>query len=109
MSTPSLLPTTLVGSYPQPDWLIDRERLGERLPPRVRAQELWRVSGPWLEGRVSANRGWRAVNGSLVHPAASSAASRRRLAARGRVLGRPDSWTIGAPCVLATNAEPLAG
>src|SRR6266545_1682583 len=45
----------------------------------------------------------------LVHPAASSAASRRRLAARGRVLGRPDSWTIGAPCVLATNAEPLAG
>ena len=45
----------------------------------------------------------------LVHPAGSSAASRRRLAARGRVLGRPDSWTIGAPCVLATNAEPLAG
>ncbi len=43
------------------------------------------------------------------HQAASSAASRRRLAARGRVLGRPDSWTIGAPCVLATNAEPLAG
>ena len=49
MSTPSLLPTTLVGSYPQPDWLIDRERLGERLPPRIRAQELWRVSEPWLE------------------------------------------------------------
>jgi 5-methyltetrahydropteroyltriglutamate--homocysteine methyltransferase len=49
MSTPSLLPTTLVGSYPQPDWLIDRGRLGERLPPRIRAQELWRVSEPWLE------------------------------------------------------------
>jgi 5-methyltetrahydropteroyltriglutamate--homocysteine methyltransferase len=44
-----LLPTTLVGSYPQPDWLIDRERLGERLPPRVRAQEIWRVAEPWLE------------------------------------------------------------
>ena len=38
-----LLPSTLVGSYTQPDWLIDRERLGARLPPRVRAKELWRV------------------------------------------------------------------
>jgi 5-methyltetrahydropteroyltriglutamate--homocysteine methyltransferase len=41
--------TTVVGSYPQPDWLIDRERLGDRLPPRVRARELWRVSEPFLE------------------------------------------------------------
>ena len=41
--------TTVVGSYPQPDWLIDRERLGERLPPRVRARELWRVPEPLLE------------------------------------------------------------
>jgi 5-methyltetrahydropteroyltriglutamate--homocysteine methyltransferase len=38
-----LLPTTIVGSYPQPDWLIDREGLGSRLPPRVRARELWRI------------------------------------------------------------------
>ena len=44
-----LLVTTVVGSYPQPDWLIDRERLGERLPPRVRARELWRVPEPFLE------------------------------------------------------------
>ena len=44
-----LLVTTVVGSYPQPGWLIDRERLGERLPPRVRAQELWRVPEPFLE------------------------------------------------------------
>jgi 5-methyltetrahydropteroyltriglutamate--homocysteine methyltransferase len=44
-----LLPTTVVGSYPQPEWLIDRERLGSRLPPRVRARELWRVSEPFLE------------------------------------------------------------
>ena len=43
------LVTTVVGSYPQPDWLIDRERLGERLPPRVRARELWRVPEPLLE------------------------------------------------------------
>ena len=41
--------TTVVGSYPQPEWLIDRERLGERLPPRVRARELWRVPEPFLE------------------------------------------------------------
>jgi 5-methyltetrahydropteroyltriglutamate--homocysteine methyltransferase len=43
------LVTTVVGSYPQPDWLIDRERLGSRLPPRVRARELWRVPEPFLE------------------------------------------------------------
>ncbi|MDQ3875045.1 MAG: 5-methyltetrahydropteroyltriglutamate--homocysteine methyltransferase [Actinomycetota bacterium] len=43
------LATTVVGSYPQPNWLIDRERLGERLPPRVRARELWRVPEPFLE------------------------------------------------------------
>ncbi|MFN2629204.1 MAG: 5-methyltetrahydropteroyltriglutamate--homocysteine methyltransferase [Gaiellaceae bacterium] len=49
METSTLLPTTLVGSYPQPDWLIDRERLGERLPPRVPAPEIWRVPEPWLE------------------------------------------------------------
>lgn len=44
-----LLETTLVGSYPQPDWLIDRSRLGARLPPRVRARELWRVEEALLE------------------------------------------------------------
>ena len=43
-----LFPTTLVGSYPQPDWLIDRERLGGRFPPRVRAKELWRVDAAHL-------------------------------------------------------------
>jgi 5-methyltetrahydropteroyltriglutamate--homocysteine methyltransferase len=39
----------VVGSYPQPEWLIDRERLGARLPPRVRARELWRVPEAFLE------------------------------------------------------------
>ena len=43
-----LFPTTLVGSYPQPDWLIDRAKLAGRFPPRVRAKELWRVPEPWL-------------------------------------------------------------
>jgi 5-methyltetrahydropteroyltriglutamate--homocysteine methyltransferase len=43
-----LFPTMLVGSYPQPDWLIDRERLAARFPPRVRARELWRVPEPYL-------------------------------------------------------------
>jgi 5-methyltetrahydropteroyltriglutamate--homocysteine methyltransferase len=39
-----LFPTTLVGSYPQPEWLIDRQKLAGRFPPRVRARELWRVA-----------------------------------------------------------------
>jgi 5-methyltetrahydropteroyltriglutamate--homocysteine methyltransferase len=44
-----LFPTTLVGSYPQPEWLIDRQRLAGRFPPRVRALELWRVPQPLLQ------------------------------------------------------------
>lgn len=43
-----LFPTTLVGSYPQPEWLIDREKLSGRFPPRTRARELWRLPDPWL-------------------------------------------------------------
>jgi 5-methyltetrahydropteroyltriglutamate--homocysteine methyltransferase len=43
------LATTVVGSYPQPDWLIDRGMLAARLPPRVPARELWRVDEAWLE------------------------------------------------------------
>ncbi len=48
MST-ALFPASLVGSFPQPDWLIDRARLSHQLPPRVRAQQLWRVMPEWLE------------------------------------------------------------
>ncbi len=44
-----LLPTTLVGSYPQPDWLIDRALLASTMPPRVRLHALWRVGPEWLE------------------------------------------------------------
>lgn len=44
-----LFPTSLVGSYPQPDWLIDRAKLAGRFPPRVRSKELWRVAPEWLE------------------------------------------------------------
>jgi 5-methyltetrahydropteroyltriglutamate--homocysteine methyltransferase len=43
-----LLPTSLVGSYAQPEWLIDRKKLAGRFPPRVRARELWRVAPEWL-------------------------------------------------------------
>ena len=43
-----LLPTTVVGSYPQPNWLIDRARLGSKVP-RVRAPEIWRISGEHLQ------------------------------------------------------------
>lgn len=43
-----LFPTMLVGSYPQPEWLIDRAKLAGRFPPRVRARELWRIPEPLL-------------------------------------------------------------
>ena len=44
-----ILPTTVVGSYPQPDWLVDRAVLGSRLPPRTRALEIWRPLPEFLE------------------------------------------------------------
>jgi 5-methyltetrahydropteroyltriglutamate--homocysteine methyltransferase len=44
-----LLPTTIVGSYPQPEWLIDRAKLAGRFPPRVRARELWRIPPEFLQ------------------------------------------------------------
>jgi 5-methyltetrahydropteroyltriglutamate--homocysteine methyltransferase len=47
--TATVLSTTVVGSYPQPGWLINRGCLADRLPPRVRARELWRVPEPFLE------------------------------------------------------------
>jgi 5-methyltetrahydropteroyltriglutamate--homocysteine methyltransferase len=43
-----LFPTSLVGSYPQPEWLIDRKKLAGRFPPRVRAKELWRIPEEFL-------------------------------------------------------------
>jgi len=43
-----LLPTTLVGSYPQPEWLIDRGRLANQMPPRTHMTDLWRVAPEWL-------------------------------------------------------------
>jgi len=45
----TILPTTVVGSYPQPDWLVDRAVLGSRLPPRTRAVEIWRPVPEFLE------------------------------------------------------------
>src|SRR5438067_12514574 len=41
--------TTVVGSYPQPEWLVDRKNLRNRLPPRVRAREIWRIPEPLLQ------------------------------------------------------------
>src|SRR5499433_2980858 len=46
---PKLFPTSLVGSYAQPEWLIDRAKLAARFPPRVRAKELWRVAPDYLK------------------------------------------------------------
>ncbi|MCZ6862099.1 MAG: 5-methyltetrahydropteroyltriglutamate--homocysteine methyltransferase [Alphaproteobacteria bacterium] len=47
--TEKLFLSSLVGSYPQPDWLIDREKLRGRFPPRVRALELWRIDAKYLD------------------------------------------------------------
>ena len=47
--TEKILPTTVVGSYVQPDWLVNRDNLKGRLPPRVRAREIWRVAPEFLE------------------------------------------------------------
>ena len=44
-----LLPTTVVGSYVQPDWLVDRTLLTGRSPARVRTEDIWRVPAPFLE------------------------------------------------------------
>ncbi|HMK78240.1 MAG TPA: uroporphyrinogen decarboxylase family protein [Xanthobacteraceae bacterium] len=44
-----LLPTTVVGSYPQPDWLVNKDVLKSQTVPRVRLKEMWRVAEPWLE------------------------------------------------------------
>ena len=49
MAGNGLIPTSLVGSYAQPNWLIDRDKLRGRFPPRVRATELWRVDPGFLE------------------------------------------------------------
>ena len=49
VTVPHILLTTVVGSYPQPDWLVDRAMLGSRLPPRTRAKEIWRVAPEQLE------------------------------------------------------------
>ena len=43
-----LLPTTVVGSYPQPDWLVNREMLS-KVVPRTRMTEIWRIPEPYLE------------------------------------------------------------
>ena len=44
----TLLPTTVVGSYPQPDWLVDRQKLS-KVVPRTRMTEIWRIPEPYLE------------------------------------------------------------
>ncbi|HEY7417716.1 MAG TPA: uroporphyrinogen decarboxylase family protein [Ktedonobacteraceae bacterium] len=41
--------TTVIGSYPQPEWLVDRKNLQSRLPPRIRAREIWRIPEPLLQ------------------------------------------------------------
>lgn len=73
-----LLPTTVVGSYPQPDWLIDRAKLVAQGPVRLRAPDLWRVNEGFLEQAQddatvlpSATRNARAsISSLMVRPGA---------------------------------------
>ena len=58
-----LLPTSLVGSYAQPDWLIDRKKLAGRFPPRVRATELWRVASEFPDQAAGPVRPRRHIPG----------------------------------------------
>jgi 5-methyltetrahydropteroyltriglutamate--homocysteine methyltransferase len=48
-SAKKILPTTVIGSYPQPQWLVDQDILREKLVPRVRAHEIWRIDDQFLE------------------------------------------------------------
>ncbi len=86
-----LFPTSLVGSYPQPDWLIDRERLRHRFPPRVRARELWRVD-PALPGRGAGRRDRCSPSGPRSGPASTSSPT-ARYAGRATPTASPPRWT----------------
>ncbi|MCZ6773740.1 MAG: 5-methyltetrahydropteroyltriglutamate--homocysteine methyltransferase, partial [Proteobacteria bacterium] len=44
-----LLSTTVIGSYPQPAWLVDHELLKKKVVPRIRAYDIWRIAEPYLE------------------------------------------------------------
>ena len=44
------VPTTVVGSYQQPEWLVDKAQLTAAGVPRIRARQVWRVAEPWLAG-----------------------------------------------------------
>ena len=94
-----LLPTTLVGSYAQPEWLIDRAKLAGRFPPRVRAKELWRIPEPYLaeaqdDATIARHQGCRRRPGSTSSPTARSAARAIRTASPRR--SRASTSTIPA-------------
>jgi hypothetical protein len=75
-----LFPTTIVGNYPQPEWLIDRQKLAGGFPPRIGAREPWRVSETYLQeawedatllairSRSRYHHGWRDPPGELFQP-----------------------------------------
>ncbi len=79
-----LFATMLFGSYPQPEWLIDRKKLAGRFPPRVRAKELWRISDPYLAE-------------AQEMPRYSRSARRKRRA-----------WTSSRTAISAERATPTA-
>ena len=85
-----LFPTSLVGSYPQPDWLIDRARLAGRFPPRVRATELWRVAPEFLARPSATPPGWPSTTRRTRAWTSSPTA---RSAGRATPTPSPPRWT----------------
>ena len=75
-----LLPTTLVGSYPQPDWLIDKAALVKLGPPRVRAREVWRIVREITAGGIAA------VIVDKNHAAVTATTTRSVILVKGRVV-----------------------
>ena len=98
MAAVVLFPTTLVGSYPQPEWLIDRQKLAARFPPRVRARELWRIPEAWLE--EAQNDATLLAIAARNGPASTSSPTARSVV-RATPTGSPPRWTAWTPTTQA--------
>src|SRR5438093_536693 len=106
--TETLLPTTVVGSYPQPDWLIDREKLTHLPPVRVRDGELLRrntdrrikitLPGPFTMSRQAHNEFYKDEEELVMDYAAAVNAELRELKAAGAdVIQLDEPWVQARP------------
>ena len=102
-----LLPTTVVGSYPQPDWLVDRAALEKHGVPRTHAHDIWRIPDPICSSRRrTMARSWRSATWSAP---ASTSSPTARSAARAIPTASPSRWTASTPSTPARYARRPAG